>query len=79
MGVAVFVQENLELIPSSYSLIGELCMKVLQVISENLPGFRNKQLRFETTLLKKLQESETETELETKLTSAPMECGYKKM
>ena len=76
---SVFIQENSQLIPTYYPLTSEACTKLLQEISVNLPGFGNEKFRFETTLLRKLQESKTEIKIKTKIGSAFMEGGNNKV
>ena len=66
------------MIPTYYSLTSEACSKLLQRISVNLPGFGNEKFSFETTLLRKLQESKTEIEIKTKIGSAFMKGGNNK-
>ena len=75
---AVFSHENLQLIPQYYPLTREACSKLLQGISIYLPGFGNAKFRFETTLLKKLQESKTEIKIKTKIGSAFMKSENNK-
>ena len=72
---AVFIQENSQLIPKYYPLTSVACSKLLQGISVNLPGFRNEKFSFETTLLRKLQESKTEIKIKTKIGSPFMNGG----
>ena len=69
---AVFTQENSQLIPTYSPPTSEACSKLLQGIPVNLPGFGNEKIRFETTLLRKLRESETEIKIKTKIGSACM-------
>ena len=58
----IFIQGNSGLIPTYSPLTRKSCSKFKQVMLVNLPESGNEGHRFETTLLKKLQESETETE-----------------
>ena len=69
---AVFIQTNVQSVPTYYPLTSEACSNSLQGISLNLPGFGNEKLRFQTTLLKKLQETKTKIKIKTKIGSAFM-------
>ena len=75
---AAFIQENSQLIPMYYPFTSKACCKLLQGISVNLPGFGNEKFSFETTLLRKLQETKTEIKIKTKRGSAYMKGGNKK-
>ena len=75
---AVFFHENSQLIPTYYPLTSGACSKLLQGISVNLPGFENEKFRFETTLLRKIQESKTEIKIKTKIGSTFMKGGNNK-
>ena len=75
---AVFIQENSQLIPTYYPLTSKAFRKLLQGISVNLPWFGNEKFSFDTTLLRKLQESETEIKIKTKIGRAFMKGGNNK-